>query len=500
LLSFLQLFLWEKKKHVLFIAPPDWGFHRIMKKTFFMRVGFLVFTFMFLISRTFADTPDTVETDPEPEKPVEFRTEKFFSPALGLNLLSNIFVHLIGRYGGLVVGGNPWAEISIASMQENLTNPWPWNWDLDNDWFITNNFAHPYHGALYHTAARANGYNFYESYLFDLFGAATYELILETTSPSLNDLLVTSLSGAAMGEMMHRLYRETPSFAAGFISPMDRLSDAVLGRHYERGRRNINQVSVSSGVGWVRTEYLSGADFSGAASRNLFTGGMAAHVVYGDPFFQKSTVPYEHFELAVDVAAGGSPLILDMKIISDGYLFSFTPVNQKNQRASTGLSLHYDFFATANIDFFSQAVDWTLKYQRIFDHETTLELKSHFGGILLGSGSFNLHYEPMDENQVDRDYGIGINGKLSFSLFSPYWGKIGMDAMMYRMFISAPHHPEAEGIDTFCLFDLSYAFPLGKSWSLGIGDSFVWKTGNYRTISRTDKRNNSVKIFIQRSL
>jgi hypothetical protein len=123
--------------------------------------------------------------------------------ALGENILSNTLLYLADRY----IARETWAQVTPDSIWENLTGPWEW----DRDEYFTNQFGHPYQGSIYHAAARSNGFTFYQAMLFDVFGSVYWELFCETNTPSINDLISTTLGGAALGEMFHRLYLEIPN-------------------------------------------------------------------------------------------------------------------------------------------------------------------------------------------------------------------------------------------------------------------------------------------------
>ncbi|MDZ7624396.1 MAG: DUF3943 domain-containing protein [Ignavibacteriaceae bacterium] len=71
--------------------------------------------------------------------------------------------------------------------------------------FLTNNFSHPYHGALFFNAGRTNGYDFWESSAFSLTGSAVWEFFGETFRPSFNDWIYTGVGGANLGEILYRL-------------------------------------------------------------------------------------------------------------------------------------------------------------------------------------------------------------------------------------------------------------------------------------------------------
>jgi hypothetical protein len=78
--------------------------------------------------------------------------------------------------------------------------------DLDTNKMATNYVSHPLAGTLYYTAARSNHLSLAESYAFAILGSTTWEFfgeIRETTS--LNDLIVTPVSGVAIGEPLMQL-------------------------------------------------------------------------------------------------------------------------------------------------------------------------------------------------------------------------------------------------------------------------------------------------------
>lgn len=78
--------------------------------------------------------------------------------------------------------------------------------DLDTNKIATNYVSHPLAGTLYYSAARSNHLSLAESYAYAILGSTTWEFfgeIRETTS--LNDLIVTPVSGVAIGEPLMQL-------------------------------------------------------------------------------------------------------------------------------------------------------------------------------------------------------------------------------------------------------------------------------------------------------
>lgn len=99
---------------------------------------------------------------------------------------------------------------SEARNFNNLTKKWWENvsdgpiWDKDDHYL--NYVMHPYFGGVYYTAARHSGFDQFESFLYS-FTMSTFfwEYGVESFAeiPSIQDVIVTPLFGAAVGEWMY---------------------------------------------------------------------------------------------------------------------------------------------------------------------------------------------------------------------------------------------------------------------------------------------------------
>jgi len=99
-----------------------------------------------------------------------------------------------------------WADISLQSVLWNFKHG-P-TWDIDD--FLTNQFMHPYHGAIHYSVAKANGLNYLESTISAFLGSFMWEFFLESRGihnnpPSTNDLMMNTLGGATLGEALFRI-------------------------------------------------------------------------------------------------------------------------------------------------------------------------------------------------------------------------------------------------------------------------------------------------------
>ncbi|MHB9296752.1 hypothetical protein PilKf_02527 [Pillotina sp. SPG140] len=419
----------------------------------------LCFLFIILASITYAQ---------------EQETEKKLFPPIIDGLFTNAVFHGTAR-----LFGADFAQTNWDSLQTNLSSIWVW----DNDGFLFNHPGHPYQGSLYHTAARANGFTFYESFAFDALGSFTWEVFGETDIPSLNDLIITTAGGAVFGEILHRLYLETASPFAFSISPMDALNNLVLGRKPFRKQRNIYHLSTNAGGAWITASKAPHSQFENipqAVPENIYTANTGFNVIYGDPFRHASNTPYAQFEMSMQIGAFFSPLWFDWTILTDGYLFSYNPLDTKNKAFSTGLTLHYDAIAGTNINFAANSLDWTVKYQRRYS-ESFFELKAHAGWMIFGSSQY------FSDNSLEdtvNDYGTGANIKLVLSLKGEKLGNLNLGTYNYFFYMLPLAEVNMEGIEYFSLSYLDYSHLITKNLSIGVNFSFYLKM--YTLKSSTD--------------
>ncbi len=145
--------------------------------------------------------PDPPASEPTPTPTAAPRlqpsspSKKLFLPALlevsAFNLIPNLW--------------NCYVRAKECVTPESWRNNWSRGFAYDPDKFVTNQLSHPQQGGLYYAAARANGFDLWESAAFTAFGSLTWEMFGETTRPSTNDLLTTTLGGVAFGETGYRL-------------------------------------------------------------------------------------------------------------------------------------------------------------------------------------------------------------------------------------------------------------------------------------------------------
>ena len=234
----------------------------------------------------------------------------------------NVGVQLFDRW----VLNSDFAQTTLRSLKRNFTDGMVW----DNDFFITNMFAHPYHGNLYFNAARTNGLTFWESAPYALLGSAMWEFLGETEPPAINDIIATTCGGMAIGEMTHRLsltilddrtfgfQRFLREAAAAIVNPIQGIHRILSGDAWHVKNRNYRYhdfrktpLDVSFSVGW---RYL--AD-DGALFRGVHAPYINMTMTYGTSVDgEKHTTPYDFFDLEANTAfGGGQPAVNTLNIV-----------------------------------------------------------------------------------------------------------------------------------------------------------------------------------------
>ena len=132
------------------------------------------------------------------------RTPESYHKGFWLTLLDLVVVNeIIWIYNRYIREGgeNLGFRKSWKTFTNNLNNGFEWD---DNN-FSTNHFLHPYHGSLYFTGARSQGYDFWQSVPWAFAGSWYWEYAGEAHQPSINDWINTSVGGMALGEGLHRM-------------------------------------------------------------------------------------------------------------------------------------------------------------------------------------------------------------------------------------------------------------------------------------------------------
>lgn len=358
----------------------------------------------------------------------------------------NVGVQLFDRYALK----SDFAQTTLRTLKRNFTDGMVW----DNDFFITNLFAHPYHGNLYFNAARTNGLTFWESAPYALGGSLMWEFLGETEPPAINDVIATSMGGMAIGEMTHRLsrtvlddrdrgfrrfLREAAATIANPIQGLHRIinGDAwrVRSDHYRYHDYSKIPVDVAFSTGW---RYL--AD-DGALFRGVHAPYLNMVLTYGTPVDgERHTTPYDFFDVDATISmGGGQPLVNNLQIV--GRLWSTSILDKKDMAGEFGIYQHFNYFDAKPIEDGSELTPYRISEAAGFGPGfilslpqmgglSKLEQRVFLSGILLG-GTKSDYF-----NVIERDYnmGSGFSIKSKTQLDFGKFGRFILNAKYFRLY------------------------------------------------------------------
>lgn len=329
----------------------------------------------------------------------------------------NVGVHLFDRYAS----NEEFAQTTLRSIRKNFKTGFVW----DNDKFVTNMFAHPYHGNLYFNTARTNGLSFWESAPYALGGSLMWEFFGETEPPAINDIFATTFGGIAIGEMTHRIShivlndrqrgfrRFLREAAATIINPIQGLHRIISGDawrvrpdHYKYHDHDATPIYFSMTTG---LRYL--AD-DGAMFRGEHSPYVNLYLAYGTAVDgERHTTPYDFFDMDVTfIFSGNQSLVNSVNII--GRLWSTPILDQKDMAGEFGIYQHFNYFDSRPIKDGSDLTPYRISEAAavgpgfIFSLPKVgalsgLEQRVFLSGILLG-GTKSDYF-----NVIERDYNMG---------------------------------------------------------------------------------------------
>lgn len=99
-----------------------------------------------------------------------------------------------------------WQDDYIDDAMSNLNRAFTQPPVMDEDHWEINYIGHPYAGSLFYNTIRAQGGTVFHSFLFSAFISTGWEYLYEGVAeqPSIQDLIVTPIAGAVLGELIHQ--------------------------------------------------------------------------------------------------------------------------------------------------------------------------------------------------------------------------------------------------------------------------------------------------------
>jgi hypothetical protein len=378
-----------------------------------------------------------------------------------------------------------WANVSKETWWRNLSH----GWEYDGDNFTTNNFAHPYHGALFFNAGRTNGYDFWESSAWALTGSAIWEFFGETFRPAFNDWIYTGIGGSNLGEIIYRLSSMvTDNTSSGservwgeifgtLINPVRGFNRAIsgeMGKNFPNPKWSKPDDFLISFDAGTRTVDLQGIkEFREKEIQGLF----GFDLVYGNKM--KARKPFDFFAMRMAISSAEPHFT---QLSSTGYLFGWA---LKKNKHNFGVTLDFTYNNLLRENF--SEVDTTSTgfiYGATVIHpyilsvypvgkKTNLITQIGINGVLMGATP-NDYFRDVEGRNYDMGPGVGL--RLGAALRNGIWDYLKL--AYYGNWFWTQTEP-SDSRHHVHWFYLEAQYPLTKYFSFGILAGVYWRNSFY---------------------
>lgn len=351
-------------------------------------------------------TPLLVPAQVSADTGLRLREQKKFVRASGELLLTQLAPWSYNRFARQA----EFAKVDLTSVGYNL-GPSSWEWDDNN--FKTNQFGHPYHGNLYYSTFRSNGYSFWQSAPAAFAGSFIWEIAGETHRPAPNDFINTSLGGISLGEMTYRLSNKiVNNEATGFrrqfqevmgllVNPangLNRILDGHWGRVYGDPDSTTGvEVTLDAGMRRFGVRTLQRRV---RGDNELY---FRLKLEYGAAF-QPSHTPFETFAAVIEAGAGDSAYLNTIQV--SGALKTWTMKETRHQHHLYSISMNYDYIQNGAFEYGGQS--FILKVLSDWNKGGRFGVRSEIGSGIVVLGAVPDKYLYYGEGR-NYDYGPGLS-------------------------------------------------------------------------------------------
>jgi len=316
------------------------------------------------------------------------------------------------------------SHITFDTIKDNFQHGFDW----DTDALSTNFFMHPIQGSIYFNTARANGFSIEHSYSMALLGSLQWEFFMEVTPPSINDLIITSVSGAFLGEMFFQITslilddsqtgfsRAFTEISSGLIAPgrfFSRLANGSAYRHTKYKLYSQKKYKFNLGLG---LNYLSDKDdissFDGTPELTL-----NIEFEYGNPFNVKKIKLLKYFDLRVmlKVLRVERESLLSV-IDANGILFGRHYVKD-NHHIILSFNQYFNYFNTEIYQIGALKLGPTIRYRSKVYGDFALEFKLGLTAVpMSGILSTYSKYHLVEKINKSKEYNTSWGGSVDFSV------------------------------------------------------------------------------------
>jgi hypothetical protein len=363
------------------------------------------------------------------------------------------------------VNGNDYA-VTSGTIRHNLGT----SWVVDNDPFKTNQFFHPYQGAMYHGFARSAGLGYWESSAYTFFGSALWEVAGESTPPAKNDQIASGIAGSFFGEPLFRMANlllenceGPPQFwcelGAAIISPSTGFNRFAFGDRFDTLFASRDPAYYSRLQIGVATTTQNNPGASSQPKRNeAFADYTMDYGLPGKPGYSYLR-PFDYFYFDVTASSGNTI----ENVISRGLLFGADYKGGDSYRGVWGIYGSYDYLSPQIFSVSSTALSLGTTGQWWASKMVALQ-----GSVLVGAGYVavsTLHGAGED------DYHYGVAPQAQVALRMIFDNKAAFDLSAREYYVGG-HITNRGGHDNIARADASFMVRVYRQHAIGI--KYVW--------------------------
>ena len=421
-------------------------------------------------------------------------------------LLSNNILWGFNRY----IQQSDYGMISAESIRTNLSSSWVW----DQDEFVINHWGHPYQGSVYFSAGRSAGNDFWSSASLTVLGSVSWELFMETETPSKNDLIMTTFGGVTLGEMFYRLSDvirygrdgniEKPGvvrqFGAAVMSPYRGINQIFRPESKAPPSEITGYHSLGAGRSFFQVNLLSDTDPLVRNDGNDLS--YSVNLQYGDPYTKWNSDPFDSFTIDLGLLFSYENETY-LRFFTEGLLYGRPIYHNSDVKQSLGLYLNYDFILNRIINLGANGLGLGWFLHAPLGKNWTWNSRIYLNYIFMGASDIIfLKYNDIWLSEPDyerRNYSLctGENLKTRFSLTWKDTWNFSFFYTLYNFFIIDSSVPEdgASGKELIGVGNLTLRRHFTENFYVGVSGAFYHKESFYDNYSNLHEQISGYTVF-----
>ncbi len=410
--------------------------------------------------------------------------------SVGLNLALGAFNYLMG---------SEFAKIGFSTIKHNHEI----GWTTDAGAFLTNMFAHPFHGSIYYNLARSSGYNYWTSLGVGAIGSWQWEFFMENEPPAFNDWIMTSYGGSMLGEMFYRFSnliidesatgseRFWRELGAGIFNTGRLFNRLIDGRTSRVTNEKLYEKQLFLGeLALGGNNVADGTNFENGQKNMMFSIDLA----YGKLFDRRSTFkPFDYFRFNFALNFGGvQPLIGEFRI--NNTFYGKATGQHDGGRFIWGIFGHYDFVSNNVYEVGGVSTSLGIGY-RTPPRKSVQFIGLLHAGIILMGGANSDYSEEYKVSFLDsaRTYNMGPGAMTKLEAFLRF--PFGALSVAYS-FWWIHTWDGAPGDEYIGMLAPKLRIHIYKRWFVGLEYLLYHRVGAYDDFPDRDLRNNEQRVFI----